>query len=121
MFGISFFEFIIIIIVIILAFRPADIPNLIKDIYRAVFKVKNFFYKMKAELRNFNKSLGIDEIEQELDKSHKEVKKIIDIYGNEHQVSGVNELRSDMKQEEIDQEITKENKKNSDNITSFMK
>ena len=40
MFGISFFEFIIILIVIILAFRPSDIPNLIKDAYKIFYKIK---------------------------------------------------------------------------------
>jgi len=115
MFGISFLEFIVILIVVILAFKPSDVPNLIKDIYKFIHKVKEFFYNMKSEVKKFNKSLGIDDIENNLQKSQKEIKKIVDIYGNEHHVEGISELRKDLKNKEIDKEITKENKKNSIN------
>jgi Sec-independent protein translocase protein TatA len=115
MLGISFFEFIIILIVIILAFRPNDIPSLIKDAYKIFYKIKNFLHKIKIELEKFNKSLGINEIEEDLNKRQREVKKIIDIYGKEHEVLNISELRNDMKKEEIDSEIKKENKKNLEN------
>ena len=112
MFGISIFEFIIILIIIILIFRPTDIPILIKDLYKMFLKLKNFFIKAKQELKSFNNSLGIDDIEKNLKEQGDEIATIIDIYGKEHQVKNLSEIRKDLSKEEINKEIFKSNSSN---------
>lgn len=120
MFGISFIEFIIIITVVVIMVGPKDIPDLARNIVRFIYKVKQFIADSKKELKAVGDEMGLSEIKQEIEqeliaekiKLEKEVTTIVDIYGEEHQIYGVDELRGDLKKEDLEVEITKYNQIN---------
>ncbi len=121
MFGISLVEFLAIITIGVLVIGPKDFPEIARHIVKTIAKAKNIIDKTKNELNVLSKEIGIDdiknevaiEIENEKSKIEKEITTIIDIYGNEHQVSGLDEIRKDKNKEGIDLEVTKHNKANS--------
>jgi Tat protein translocase TatB subunit len=121
MFGISFGEFLIIIAVAVLVIGPKDFPEIARHIIKAVAKTKQIIDKTKVELNLLGKEIGVDEIKNEVAiemaneraRIEKEITTIIDIYGNEHQVSGLDEIRQDKTKEEIELEIAEYNKMNS--------
>jgi Tat protein translocase TatB subunit len=120
MFGISLVEFLVIATIGILVIGPKDFPDIARNIIRMVAKGKNIIDKTKAELNLLGKEIGIDDIKNEVaieianekSKIEEEITTIIDIYGNEHQVSGLNEIRKDRSKEEIALEIEQCNQSN---------
>ncbi len=121
MFGISLGEFLVIIVVGVLVIGPKDFPEIARQIIKAIAKAKHFIDKAKVELNLLGKEIGIDEIKNEVAvemanhkaRIEKDITTIIDIYGNEHQVSGLDEIRKDKNKEEIDLEIAEYNNLNS--------
>lgn len=121
MFGISLSEFLLVLVVAILLIGPKDFPEVARYLIKAIAKTKHFIAKTKAELHLLGKEIGIDEIKNEVavelanekTRIEKEFTTIIDIYGNEHQVYGVGEIRKDKNKEEIAKEVLELNKKNS--------
>lgn len=124
MFGISFVELLIIITVVVIMVGPKDIPDLVRNILKLVYKIKQFIADSKKELKSVGDEMGLGEIKQEIEqeliaekiKLEKEVTTIVDIYGEEHQIYGVDELRDDLKKEDLDAEIMKHNKSNKEQI-----
>jgi Tat protein translocase TatB subunit len=120
MFGISIGEFLVIAAIGILVIGPKDFPDIARNIIRAIAKGKNIIDKTKAELNLLGKEIGIDDIKNEVAieianekaKIEEEITTIIDIYGNEHQVSGLDEIRKDRSKEEIALEIEQYNQSN---------
>ena len=120
MFGISLVEFLVIATIGILVIGPKDFPDIARNIIRMVAKGKNIIDKTKAELNLLGKEMGIDDIKNEVaieianekSKIEEEITTIIDIYGNEHQVSGLDEIRKDRSKEEIALEIEQCNQSN---------
>jgi len=120
MFGISLVEFLVIATIGILVIGPKDFPDIARNIIRAIAKGKNIIDKTKAELNLLGKEIGIDDIKNEVAieianekaKIEEEVSTIIDIYGNEHQVFGLDEIRKDRSKEEIALEIEQYNQSN---------
>jgi Sec-independent protein translocase protein TatA len=120
MFGISLGEFLVIATIGVLVIGPKDFPDIARNIIRAVAKGKNIIDKTKAELNLLSKEIGIDDIKNEVaieianekTKLEQEITTIIDIYGNEHQVSGLDEIRKDKSKDEIDLEIAQYNQIN---------
>ncbi len=120
MFGISLGEFLVIAAIGILVIGPKDFPDIARNIIRAIAKGKNIIDKTKAELNLLGKEIGIDDIKNEVAieianekaKIEEEITTIIDIYGNEHQVSGLDEIRKDRSKEEIALEIEQYNQSN---------
>ncbi len=120
MFGISFGEFLIVITIALLVIGPKDFPEIARNIIKAVAKTKQMIDKAKVELNLLGKEIGVDEIRNEVAieianekaRIEKEVTTIIDIYGNEHQVLGLDEIRKDKTKEEIDLEVEKYNQEN---------
>jgi sec-independent protein translocase protein TatB len=129
MFGISLNELLIIFIIAILIIGPKDMPEIARQITRLVIKGKHLIAKVKDDLDELGREVGIDEIRNEVaielanEKSRleKEVTTIIDIYGNEHQIYGVDEIRTDKNKEEIAKEVEELNQNNSKNRNSTQK
>lgn len=121
MFGVSFDEFLLILVVAIVLIRPKDLPEVARFIAKFIIKTKQIIAKVKAELNQLGKEIGLDDIKNEVAielasekaRLEKDITTIIDIYGNEHQVSGVDELRKDKTKEEIEKEVDELNKINS--------
>lgn len=114
MFGISFSEFIIVIIFALAIVNPKDIPVIAKYLTKIFFKAKNIISQAQKEWDNVSKEMGLDNIKEEVEKEAAELKKttIIDIYGNEHEVHDLDKIRGDLAQDDLDQEVKKYNEVN---------
>lgn len=120
MFGISLGEFLLILIVAVLVIGPKDLPEVARYLIKAIAKTKHIIAKAKADLDVLGKEIGIEEIKNEIavelanekTRIENEVTTIIDLYGNEHQVLGLNEMRKDKNKDEIKKEIAELNQKN---------
>lgn len=120
MFGISLGEFLLILIVAVLVIGPKDLPEVARYLIKAIAKTKHIIAKAKADLGVLGKEIGIEEIKNEIavelanekTRIENEVTTIIDLYGNEHQVLGLNEMRKDKNKDEIKKEIAELNQKN---------
>lgn len=120
MFGISFAELIVICLILFIFIQPKDLPQIAYFFGRLFYKVKNFIKNLQENFEKTQKEIGLDEIKQEfnraiIDEEINSDKKdeIIDIYGNIHKVSKLDEIRSDLTKEELDIEIKKYNQENS--------
>jgi sec-independent protein translocase protein TatB len=121
MFGISFAELLVVIVVAIVVIGPKDMPEVARYIIRLIMKIKKLIAKTRIELHEIGKELGLDEIKSEVEKEliaekiklEKDVTTIIDIYGNEHVIEDIEKVRPDMKKEELTAEVEKYNAINS--------
>ncbi len=124
MFGISLAEFLLILIVAVMVIGPKDLPEVARYMIRAIAKIKNLITKAKIELDNLGKEIGIEEIRNEVaielanEKARIEddVTTIIDMYGNEHKVPAIHEIRTDKTKEEIEKEVEELNQKNKNSV-----
>lgn len=124
MFGISFAELLVICLVLFIFIQPKDLPQIAYFAGRLFYKVKKLIKNLQENFEKTQKEIGLDEIKQEFNKAmiDEEINadkkdEIVDIYGNIHKVSKLDEIRSDLTKEELDIEIKKYNQKNSSQIT----
>ncbi len=123
MFGFSLAELIIVFLVIILFIKPADLPEVAHFLGKIFYRLKRLYSELKLSLKEMEKELGVDDLKQELQRGIAEEKAkleedmtvIVDMYGNEHRVPNVSEIRSDLGKEELEKEIAENNKANSEN------
>lgn len=121
MFGFSFAELILVLIVALIFIKPQDLPEIAHFFGKIFYRSKRFFDQLKKQFKNVENELGIAELKQEIHrgiaeektKLDDEITVIVDIYGNEHQVPNIKNLRSDLSKEEIVEEIEKFNSQNS--------
>ena len=129
MLGISLVEFLVIIFLGIAVIKPKDFPDIAHNLIKMIAKGKGIIAKVKTDLNAFSKEIGIEEIKNEVavemanEKSRleKEIVTIIDIYGNEHQVGDVDEIRGDRVEDDIKKEIDKYNSINKKIIKNINK
>ncbi len=118
MFGFSLAELIVVFLVAIIFIKPQDLPEIAHFLGRLYYKARKLFEELKIQIKTAQKELGLDEIKQEIERGIAEEKiksapenkktKIIDIYGNDHEVNAHN-VRSDLTKEELAAEIKKYN------------
>jgi Sec-independent protein translocase protein TatA len=116
MFGFSLAELIIVCLVALFFIKPKDLPEIAHFLGKIFFRAKKFIKSVKKQFKDMEQELGIDELKQEMNRGMAEEKTkseennetiIIDIYGNEHRVNNLSELRPDLNKEEIAAEIKK--------------
>lgn len=120
MFGISFGEFLLILIIAVVVIGPKDLPEVARYVIKAIAKIKRLISQAKSELDAIGKEIGVDEIKNEIQielanekaKIEEEVTTIIDIYGNEHKVPAIDEIRKDKSKEELKKEVEELNENN---------
>lgn len=119
MFGISFVELLVIALIALFAVKPQDMPEIARFLGKAYAKIRRIIEGFKEDLQKSKEEMGIDEIKQEFDlgRTEEEVKEedeneIVDIYGNVHKVKGVKQIRGDLNDKEIEEEIRKYNEIN---------
>jgi Sec-independent protein translocase protein TatA len=121
MFGFSLAELIVVCLVALFFIKPKDLPDIARAIGRIFFRGKKLLNEVKKQFREMESELGIDELKQEMNRGIAEEKMkveeknttvIVDIYGNEHRVANIDEIRADMSLEERDAEIKKMNEIN---------
>jgi sec-independent protein translocase protein TatB len=123
MFGFSFGELIIVLVVALIFIKPKDLPEIAHFCGKIYYRAKSYFLQLKNHFTEVKKDLGIEEIKQELergmaeekakiDELKEEVTVIVDLYGNEHVVPNVKEVRPDLDKEGIQSEVKKYNQIN---------
>lgn len=120
MFGFSLAELILVLIVILLFIKPQDLPEIAHFAGKVFYRGKRLFKELKASFKEMEKELGVDDLKHELHRGIAEEKAkledemtvIVDIYGNEHRVPNVHEVRSDLTKEEIVKEVERLNSNN---------
>jgi Sec-independent protein translocase protein TatA len=95
MFGISFFEFIIICTIFVLIINPKDLPYLIENIIKIFYQSRDYFFQFKNQLGKISKDIGFDEIKNEVENNFNEEKiknitEITDLYGIKHKIKNEN-------------------------------
>lgn len=95
MFGISFFEFVIIFTILILTINPKDLPELIKKTLEFFYRFRDYFFNIKAELSQISQNIGFDDIKNEVENNFNEEKirnitDITDLYGQKHNINDEN-------------------------------
>lgn len=122
MFGFSFAELIVVLIVALLFIKPEDLPEIAHFFGRSFYRIKSFFNEIKEQFKEVEKEFGIDELKHEMQRGIAEEKSkleedmtiIVDIYGEEHRVPNMKDLRPDLTDQEIADELRKLNEKNSE-------
>lgn len=120
MFGFSLAELIIVFLVIILFIKPADLPEVAHFLGKIFYRLKRLYSELKLSLKEMEKEFGVDDLKQEMQRGIAEEKAkleedmtvIVDMYGNEHRVPNVHEVRSDLSKEELEEQIKKANLEN---------
>ena len=121
MLGFSFAELIVVFIVALLFIKPKDLPEIANFCGRAFYRAKRLFSQLKASLKEAEKEFGVSDLKSELQRGIAEEKSrledettvIVDIYGNEHRVPNLHEIRPDLDAEAIKKEVGKLNEENS--------
>ncbi len=122
MFGFSLAELIIVFLVIIIFIKPADLPEIAHFLGKILYRIRHLYSEVKLSLKEIEKEFGVDDLKQEMQrglaeektKLEEEITVIVDMYGNEHRVSNVAEIRSDLSKEDLEKEIANHNKINLD-------
>lgn len=126
MFGFSLAELILVCLVAIIFIKPQDLPEIAHFFGKLYYKARRLFDDIKIQLKSMEKDLGLEELKHEINRGiaeekmkiegeKKELTKIIDIYGNYHEVN-VEAVRSDLTDEELKAEIAKYNQMNSSQV-----
>jgi Sec-independent protein translocase protein TatA len=121
MLGFSLAELLLTLIVIILFVKPKDLPEIVHFCGRLFYRAKKLFLDTKSSLSQISKDSGLDDLKYELHrgiasekaKIEEDLTIIVDIYGNEHQVPNLKNIRPDLSTEELEQELEKSNQQNS--------
>ena len=120
MFGFSLAELLLVFIVALIFIKPQDLPEIAHFCGKIFYRGKRLFSELKSSLRAIEKELGVEDLKQEMQrgiaeekaKLEEDVTVIVDIYGNEHRVSNVNEVRPEMGAEDLKKEVKKLNEEN---------
>jgi sec-independent protein translocase protein TatB len=126
MFGFSLAELLVVGIVILIFVKPKDLPEIAYFLGRVFYRCKRYLSDFKDKFTEIEKDLGFDEIKKELNRAKiseelsnnkidfdEDESIIVDIEGNEHRVKNINQIRSDLSKEKIQEEIATLNKINS--------
>ncbi len=121
MFGFSLAELLLVCIVILIFIRPKDLPEIAHFVGKIFYRGKSFFHNLKAQLKEVEQDLGLEEIRHELNRGIAEEKAklnddtstvIVDMYGNEHRVPASHRNALNIDSEEFEQEVKKMNEEN---------
>ncbi len=120
MFGFSFAELIIVLIVALIFIKPQDLPEIAHFVGKIFYRGKRLIKDLKQSLKDMESELGLDDLKHEINrgiaeeksKLEEEMTVIVDIYGNEHRVPNVKDVRPDLTAEEAAEEIKRLNEEN---------
>jgi Sec-independent protein translocase protein TatA len=123
MFGFSLAELIVVLLVILIFIKPADLPEIAHFLGKIFYRAKRLYQDLKSSFKEMEKEFGVDELRHELNRGIAEEKSkleddftvIVDMNGNEHRVPNVGKIRPDLNDEELKKEIEELNKNNAKN------
>jgi len=124
MFGFSLAELFLVLLAILIFIKPQDLPEIARFVGKAIYHGKRLYQKLKNSLTDLEKEFELDSLRHEVnqaiaseklkheDGGEEDATIIVDMFGNEHRVSNIKEIRSDLDEEKIKKEVEEGNATN---------
>jgi Sec-independent protein translocase protein TatA len=121
MFGFSLAELFLVLLAILIFIKPQDLPEIARFVGKAIYHGKRLYQKLKNSLTDLEKEFELDSLRHEVNQAiaseklkHEDVEEedstiIVDMFGNEHRVNNIKEIRSDLDEEKIKKEVEEGN------------
>ena len=121
MFGFSLAELFLVLLAILIFIKPQDLPEIARFVGKAIYHGKKLYQKLKNSLTDLEKEFELDSLRHEVNQAiaseklkHEDVEEedstiIVDMFGNEHRVNNIKEIRSDLDDEKLKQEVEESN------------
>jgi len=121
MFGFSLAELFLVLLAILIFIKPQDLPEIARFVGKAIYHGKKLYQKLKNSLTDLEKEFELDSLRHEVNQAiaseklkHEDVEEedstiIVDMFGNEHRVNNIKEIRSDLDKEKIKKEVEEGN------------
>ena len=121
MFGFSLAELFLVLLAILIFIKPQDLPEIARFVGKAIYHGKRLYQKLKNSLTDLEKEFELDSLRHEVnqaiaseklkheDGEEEESTIIVDMFGNEHRVNNIKEIRSDLDDEKIKKEVEESN------------
>ena len=128
MFGFSLAELFLVLLAILIFIKPQDLPEIARFVGKAIYHGKRLYQKLKNSLTELEKEFELDSLRHEVnqaiaseklkheDAGEEDTTIIVDMYGNEHRVNNIKEIRSDLDEEKIKKEVEESNALNKSKI-----
>ncbi len=121
MFGFSLAELFLVLLAILIFIKPQDLPEIARFVGKAIYHGKRLYQKLKNSLSDLEKEFELDSLRHEVNQAiaseklkHEDVEEedstiIVDMFGNEHRVNNIKEIRSDLDEAKIKKEVEESN------------
>ena len=121
MFGFSLAELFLVLLAILIFIKPQDLPEIARFVGKAIYHGKRLYQKLKNSLTDLEKEFELDSLRHEVNQAiaseklkHEDVEEedstiIVDMFGNEHRVNNIKEIRSDLDEAKIKKEVEENN------------
>ena len=121
MFGFSLAELFLVLLAILIFIKPQDLPEIARFVGKSIYHGKKLYQKLKNSLTDLEKEFELDSLRHEVNQAiaseklkHEDVEEedstiIVDMFGNEHRVNNIKEIRSDLDEAKIKKEVEESN------------
>ena len=121
MFGFSLAELFLVLLAILIFIKPQDLPEIARFVGKAIYHGKKLYQKLKNSLTDLEKEFELDSLRHEVNQAiaseklkHEDAEEedstiIVDMFGNEHRVNNIKEIRSDLDEAKIKKEVEENN------------
>ena len=121
MFGFSLAELFLVLLAILIFIKPQDLPEIARFVGKAIYHGKRLYQKLKNSLTDLEKEFELDSLRHEVNQAiaseklkHEDGEEedstiIVDMFGNEHRVNNIKEIRSDLDDEKLKKEVEESN------------
>ena len=128
MFGFSLAELFLVLLAILIFIKPQDLPEIARFVGKAIYHGKKLYQKLKNSLTDLEKEFELDSLRHEVNQAiaseklkHEDAEEedstiIVDMFGNEHRVNNIKEIRSDLDEEKIKKEVEESNALNKSKV-----
>ena len=128
MFGFSLAELFLVLLAILIFIKPQDLPEIARFVGKAIYHGKKLYQKLKNSLTDLEKEFELDSLRHEVNQAiaseklkHEDGEEedstiIVDMFGNEHRVNNIKEIRSDLDEAKIKKEVEESNALNKSRV-----
>ena len=128
MFGFSLAELFLVLLAILIFIKPQDLPEIARFVGKAIYHGKKLYQKLKNSLTDLEKEFELDSLRHEVNQAiaseklkHEDAEEedstiIVDMFGNEHRVNNIKEIRSDLDEAKIKKEVEESNALNKSRV-----
>ena len=128
MFGFSLAELFLVLLAILIFIKPQDLPEIARFVGKAIYHGKRLYQKLKNSLTDLEKEFELDSLRHEVNQAiaseklkHEDGEEedstiIVDMFGNEHRVNNIKEIRSDLDEAKIKKEVEESNALNKSRV-----